>query len=80
MAHQDARNLVVEDVENEPYPHINSETIHEGPRNGKEPRLFSKHMVKSQIAPGDNLVVEEINIQIEGKSLQSATIGRKNIF
>ncbi|KAK8128829.1 hypothetical protein PG984_009937 [Apiospora sp. TS-2023a] len=50
--------------------------VHKEPSSGKEPRLFSKHPVKSLIAPEDNLIRDELNIQIDGdtdRSTRSST-------
>ncbi|KAK7977933.1 hypothetical protein PG988_005423 [Apiospora saccharicola] len=65
MAQQDTRTLVVEDDKNDPYPHLGSNPYNK-PDSGKEPRLFSKHPVKSLIAPGDKVEGDEVNIQING--------------
>lgn len=68
MAHNDTISFVMDD-ENELYSHLGSDVVNKGPT-----RLFSKHQVKSLIAPEDSLVGDEINIQIKGKSVQSAII------
>ncbi|KAK8134330.1 hypothetical protein PG984_006342 [Apiospora sp. TS-2023a] len=65
VAQQDTRTLVVEDDKNDPYPHLGSDPYNK-PDGGKEPRLFSKHPVKSLIAPEDKFVGDEVNIQIDG--------------
>ena len=57
-----------------PYPHCKVKR----PEPGNEPRLFSKHKVKSLISPQDQDRTEdgdEINISIKGKSVQKALKG-----